>query len=380
MKMTRMRILMLNYEYPPLGGGGSNACKYILNEFSKNNIEVDLVTSSPSNIFETENIGNTISIYKLPINKKDIHYWTQREIISYSWKAKKFIDKLMTEKEYDVCHAFFGIPCGAIAYLFRQKIPYVVSLRGSDVPGFNKRFGLQYVFLKPIIKHVWKQAGAVVANSEGLKELALKTSPDQEISVIYNGIDISEFRPDLNEVNINGEMRIVCVSRLIERKGIRFLIEAIGKLKDRDIKLILVGEGNQEDELKKLVVDSRIPDRVEFKGYMDHDSIADLYRTSDVFVLPSLNEGMSNALLEAMASGLPVIVTDTGGTSELIDGNGVVVPMCDSDAIAEAIREFMDNPDTHKMGMRSREIAEQMGWGAIGDAYLRVYDEVLSGR
>ena len=380
MKMTRMRILMLNYEYPPLGGGGSNACKYILNEFSKNNIEVDLVTSSPSNIFETENIGNTISIYKLPINKKDIHYWTQREIISYSWKAKKFIDKLMTEKEYDVCHAFFGIPCGAIAYLFRQKIPYVVSLRGSDVPGFNKRFVLQYVFLKPNIKPVWKQAGAVVANSEGLKELALKTSPDQEISVIYNGIDISEFRPDLNEVNINGEMRIVCVSRLIERKGIRFLIEAIGKLKDRDIKLILVGEGNQEDELKKLVVDSRIPDRVEFKGYMDHDSIADLYRTSDVFVLPSLNEGMSNALLEAMASGLPVIVTDTGGTSELIDGNGVVVPMCDSDAIAEAIREFMDNPDTHKMGMRSREIAEQMGWGAIGDAYLRVYDEVLSGR
>jgi len=370
-----MRVLMLNYEYPPLGGGGSNACKYILNEFAKKNIEVDLVTSSPSNTFETEKIGNVISIYKLPINKKDIHYWTQREIISYSWKAKKFIAKLMKEKEYDVCHAFFGIPCGAIAYLFRRKMPYIVSLRGSDVPGFNNRFGLQYVFLNPIIKQVWKQAGAVVANSEGLKDLALKTSPDQEISVIYNGIDISEFKPDLNKANNNDEMRIVCVSRLIERKGIRFLIEAIEKLKDRNVKLILVGEGNQEDELKKLVVNSRIPDRVEFKGYMDHDSIADLYRTSDVFVLPSLNEGMSNALLEAMASGLPVIVTDTGGTSELIDGNGVVVPMCDSDAIAEAIREFMDNPDTHKMGMRSREIAEQMGWGAIGEAYLNVYKE-----
>ena len=65
---------MLNYEYPPLGGGGSNACKYILNEFAKNDIEVDLVTSSPSNVFETENIGNTINIYKLPVNKKDIHY------------------------------------------------------------------------------------------------------------------------------------------------------------------------------------------------------------------------------------------------------------------------------------------------------------------
>ena len=370
-----MRVLMLNYEYPPLGGGGSNACKYILKEFAKKNLEVDLVTSSPSNKFETETIGDTVCIYKLPVNKKDIHYWTQREIMSYSWKAKKFIDKLMKEKEYDVCHAFFGIPCGAIAYLFRRKMPYIVSLRGSDVPGFNDRFGLQYVFLTPIIKQVWKQAGAVVANSEGLKDLALKSSPDQEISVIYNAIDISEFRPDLNEANSNGETKVVCVSRLIERKGIRFLIEAIGKLKDRDVKLILVGEGNQEEELKKLAVDSRISDRVDFKGYMDHDSIADLYRTSDVFVLPSLNEGMSNALLEAMASGLPVIVTDTGGTSELIDGNGVVVPMSDSNAIAEAIREFMDNPDTRKMEMRSREIAEQMGWGSVGGAYLRLYEE-----
>ena len=366
---------MLNYEYPPLGGGGSNACKYILKEFAKKNLEVDLVTSSPSNTFETEKIGNTISIYKLPVNKKDIHYWTQREIISYSWKAKKFIDKLMKEKEYDVCHAFFGIPCGAIAYLFRRKMPYVVSLRGSDVPGFNNRFGLQYVFLKPIIKQVWKQAGAVVANSEGLKDLALKSSPDQEISVIYNGIDISEFRPNLNEANSNGGLRVVCVSRLIERKGIRFLIEAIGKLKNKDIKLILVGEGNQDEELKKLAVDSRISDRVEFKGYMDHDSIADLYRTSDVFVLPSLNEGMSNALLEAMASELPVIVTDTGGTSELIDGNGVVVPMSDSNAIAEAICGLIDNPDIRKMGMRSREIAEQMGWNAVSGAYIKIYEK-----
>lgn len=375
MKMTRMRILMLNYEYPPLGGGGSNACKYILNEFAKNNIEVDLVTSSPSNTFETENIGNTINIYKLPINKKDIHYWTQREIISYSWKAKKLIDKLMKEKEYDVCHAFFGIPCGAIAYLFRLKIPYVVSLRGSDVPGFNKRFGLQYVFLTPIIKQVWKQAGAVVANSEGLKELALKSSPDQEISVIYNGIDISEFSPDLNEDNNNGEMRVVCVSRLIERKGIRFLIEAIEKLKDRDVKLILVGEGNQEEELKKLAVDSRISDWVEFKGYMDHDSIADLYRTSDVFVLPSLNEGMSNALLEAMASGLPVIVTDTGGTAELVGGNGFIIEKGSADSIVNALENFMGDRDSMlQMGKRSREIVLGLSWANVALRYYEIYE------
>ena len=367
---------MLNYEYPPLGGGGSNACKYILNEFAKKDLVVDLVTSSPSSTFETEKIGDAVTIYKLPINKKNIHYWTQREIITYSLRANKFIKNLMDGSNYDMCHAFFGIPCGAIAYRFRNKMPYIVSLRGSDVPGFNKRFGLQYVFLTPIIKKVWRNAGAVVANSEGLKELALKSSPEQEIGVIHNGIDISEFDQSFD---VHEELKVLCVSRLIERKGIRFLIEAIGLLKDHKIKLVLVGEGNQEEELKKMAIALDVADKVEFNGYVDHNDISDIYKSSDVFVLPSLNEGMSNALLEAVASGLPVLVTDTGGTSELIDGNGMIVPMGDSNAIAEGIREFIHNPETRReMGVKSRKIAERMGWAEVADRYLQTYGKMLS--
>lgn len=367
---------MLNYEYPPLGGGGSNACKYILEDFAHRNLDVDLVTSSPSNIFETAMIGNSVTIYKLPINKKDIHYWTQREIIAYSWKARKFIQKLMEENEYDICHAFFSVPCGVIAYLFRDKIPYIVSLRGSDVPGFNDRFGFQYVFLKPIIIKVWRDAKAVVSNSQGLKELALKTLTSQEISVIYNGIDVSEFDPNFDKRD-NNEIKIVCVARLIKRKGIKYLIEAIGELKDNYIKLIVVGEGNQEEELKKLAVELKISDSVDFKGYVNHNRIVDIYKNCDIFVLPSLNEGMSNALLESMGTGLPVIVTDTGGTHELIDGNGIIVPMGDSNAIAEAIRRLMNDQDTRmRMGIRSREIAERMVWSAVSEAYLKLYEEL----
>ncbi|MCZ7403143.1 MAG: glycosyltransferase family 4 protein [Candidatus Methanoperedens sp.] len=372
---------MLNYEYPPLGGGGSNASKYILNEFAEKNLEVDLVTSSPSNTFETEIIGDTVNIFKLPIGKKEIHYWTQREILAYSLKANTFIKSLIKEDEYDVCHAFFGIPCGAIAYLFRKKMPYIVSLRGSDVPGFNNRFSLQYVFLKPIIKKVWSEAGAVIANSKGLKELALKTSPNQEISVIYNGIDTSEFKPDFNKTDNSHHLRIVCVSRLIKRKGIKYLIEAIGKLKDKSIKLNLVGEGNQEEELKKLSKNLGISNMIEFKGYIGHEKITEIYKNCDIFILPSMNEGMSNALLEAMASGLPIIVTATGGTSELLERNGVVVPIGDSSAIAQAISELMDNPEKRRrMGIKSREIAERMEWKAVGDAYFRLYRNAINDR
>ena len=143
-------------------------------------------------------------------------------------------------------------------------------------------------------------------------------------------------------------LKVLCVSRLIERKGIRFLIEAIGRLKNERVELTLIGDGNCEEELKKLANDLGVSDRVMFKGYVNHDSIGEIYRNSDLFVLPSQNEGMSNALLEAMASGLPVIVTDTGGTSELLDGNGVVVPVRDSDAIAQGVRGLMGDREARR--------------------------------
>jgi len=401
-----MRILMLNYEYPPIGGGGSYACKSILQVFANKNLNVDLVTSSPSDYFETETINESVNIYKLPVNKKDIHYWTQQEILTYSWKAKQFIEKLLLEKTYDICHTFFGIPCGAVAYLFKENLPYVVSLRGSDVPGFNDRFSFQYVLLKPLINKIWSESSAVVANSEGLKELALESSPSQDISVITNGINISDFKPDTNFINnyinnnlnnsinnINNDLNnninnhtynkskklnIVCISRLIERKGINFLLEAIKKLKKKNIKLILVGEGKQENELQELAKDLEITDMVEFKGYVDHDDIADIYQESDLFVLPSFNEGMSNALLEAMASGLPVISTDTGGTSELIDGNGILIQKGNSNEIAQAISKVMDDPETlMQMGFKSREIAETMSWEAVAEEYCRLFMEIV---
>lgn len=367
---------MLNYEFPPLGGGGSNACYYLLNEFSKLNLKVDLVTSSAKGMAEIESIGKNITIYKVPIHKKDIHYWTQKEILDYSWKANGKIKELMRTYRYDVIHAFFTVPCGALAYLYKKNVPFIVSLRGSDVPGFNKRFGLQYVFLKPMIKEIWKKADVVVANSNGLKELALETYPDLNIGIIPNGIDTNDFEPELSKDR--DEIRVLCVSRLIERKGIRYLIEAISKLDSEKVKLTLVGEGNQEAELKQLVRELELDDSVIFKGYVSHEKISEIYKKSDIFALPSLNEGMSNALLEALAAGLPVIVTDTGGTSELIDENGFIVEKSNSDDIVEALKLMIEQPNLlKKMGERSREIAQNLSWNNVSFKYKELYEELI---
>jgi L-malate glycosyltransferase len=371
-----MRILMLNYEYPPLGGGAANACKYILNELAKMSIEVDLVTSSPHK-FEIEGIGDNIHIYKLPVRKKSIHYWTLREIISYSWKAKKQVDKLIAENHYNLCHAFFGIPCGAIAYLYKKKIPYIVSLRGSDVPGFNKRFSLFYIFLKPIIRKIWRKSRAIIANSEGLKLLAQKTDHDCKIGVIYNGIDTQQFRP-VRPDNHTDKLRILCVSRLIKRKGIEYLLKSIPLVKEKagkNFEVWIVGEGNLEEELKDLSSDLGLSDLVVFKGYVAHENLPEIYASSDLFVLPSFNEGMSNTILEAMASGLPIITTDTGGKRELINSNGVIIKEGNKQDIAEAIINLAGNPDKRKMmGQESKLMADSLSWEKVCEAYLKLYE------
>jgi len=373
-----MNILMLNYEYPPLGGGASNATYYLLKEFSQidDNITIDLIISSATNDFEEEKINDSIHLYKLPVGKKSLHYWTQREIISYSRQAYKYIKKQKKRERYDLIHAFFGIPCGAIAYRFRKEIPYIVSLRGSDVPGFNERFSFQYIFLKPIIRRVWRNAVSVIANSQGLKELALETDRDAKIDVIYNGVNVEDFSQKDNREN--GDIIILTVARLIKRKGIDDLIRAVPAIvkEHQNIKVRIIGEGNMKNELKALAQKLKVSKYIDFRGYVPHAEISNYYLSSDIFVLPSKNEGMSNTVLEAMASGLPIITTDTGGTQELIDGNGVIIPSEEPDAISKAVLNLITDGELRRdMGIKSRTIAENMSWENVAEAYYTLYKE-----
>jgi glycosyltransferase involved in cell wall biosynthesis len=347
------RILMLNYEFPPLGGGAANACYYLLKELSKKNVKIDLVTAGNGSI---EKFSSNITIYKLKVKKKSLHYWKFTELLNWSFKANKKVKELIRLNKYNICHSWFGWPTGVIAYF--SGLPYIIALRGSDVPGYNVRLKLLDKFVFSFIsKVVWKKARKVVANSVGLKELALKTYK-RDIGVIYNGVDVDEFKPGSK----SRRLTLISTGRLIERKGYQYLIPALPK----GVKLQLIGEGNMK--LNKMSKD------VEFLGKVKHSSVRKYLSKASVFVLPSLNEGMSNSVLEAMACGLPLIVTDVGGSAELVDGNGFVVPKGSSIELRKAIEKFIKDPKLiEKMGKRSRAIAEQMSWKNVVDEYMKVY-------
>lgn len=362
-----MHILMLNYEFPPIGGGAANANSYLLREYAeRGDVTVDLVTASPDE-YRVESLGDGITIYRLDVSKDEIHYWTQREILSYSWRAYRKCRELAADRGYDLVHAWFGVPSGVIAWLLGES--YIVALRGSDVPGYNDRFAVQYAALKPLIRRVWRAAEAVVANSRGLRDLALETR-QMQIGIIPNGVDVDEFEPEYPD---RDRLRVLCVSRLVERKGVRHLVEATSR---SEFDLTIVGEGKRLSDLRALTRQLGSEDRVTFEGYVPHDEISEYYEDADVFVLPSFNEGMSNTVLEAMAAGLPVVTTDTGGTAELLDGNGYVVPAGDPEAIAEVLSIYATDPDRQrKHGLRSRAIAETMDWTRVADQYQELYSQ-----
>jgi len=164
-----MKILMLNYEFPPIGGGAANAHRCLLQQYAgSSDLKVDVLTSAPRPGFFKETFADNITIYKVGLHKKELHFWRKTEVIEWLFKAKFHYRKLLRENDYDLAHAFFGFPTGWLCYRTANKLPYIISLRGSDVPGEHARLKLDYKILGPVFGAIWRQADVLVACSQGL--------------------------------------------------------------------------------------------------------------------------------------------------------------------------------------------------------------------
>ena len=191
-----MRILMLNYEFPPIGGGAGKAHLCLLKEFAGNSeLSIGVLTSAPKAGYSVEKFAENITIYKVWIHKKNLHFWRKIEVAQWLFKAWFHYRRLLREKSYDVAHAFFGFPTGWLCLGGAAKLPYIISLRGSDVPGYNVRLGMDYKLLSPVFRRIWKNASVLVANSMGLRKLAAEFMPDLDIGVICNGVYTDRFYP-----------------------------------------------------------------------------------------------------------------------------------------------------------------------------------------
>lgn len=401
-----MKILMLNYEFPPIGGGGGQAHRALLQRYAdRSDLEVDVLTSAPSPGVYMEQPAGNVLITRIGIRKRDLHFWRRSEVAEWLLKAGACYRGLVKTGSYDLVHAFFGFPTGWLCYRTRRRLPYVLSLRGSDVPGANARLHLDYRILGPLVfKPIWRKASALVACSEGLKSRALKFLPSADIEVIPNGVDLEQFHPvqgaavspragapaaessqaalPISRFKLEASaLRLLTVGRLSATKRLPLLIEAVALLCNQGCKvhLTIAGGGLLEAQLRQLLSGRDLRQAVTLMGRCRGEDMARLYRQHDVYVSASMQEGMSNAMLEAMASGLPVVTTRCEGVDELISDNGLVVEEPTPAALAERVRRLIDKPETRKtMSLAARQKAEKFGWDAVARRYVDLYATILS--
>jgi glycosyltransferase involved in cell wall biosynthesis len=446
-----MRVLIINYEFPPIGAGGGKASQKIASCLVEMGHTVRVITSRPTQLYDFFGkisllLGFAFWVYLIYLK---LRYGNEEDISEHgfsilgtlllltgfilrhtglTWeltnpirglKPVEFIDGVEVQRipvlrqrqEYcstyemgtfllsglwysfiqarefkpDVVHVFFGIPDGPIGWMLKRVygLPYLISLRGADVPSDEvKRFAKQYKILRPFVRWLWRDADALVAVSNGLREYAFETTPDVPINVISNAIELSVFTPP-RQRNHDGPVRLLFVGRFNAFKNVETLLEAVGHLKNMGVnnfELQLIGDGERRSSLERLAVEKELTRQVHFLGWVDREAIVDRYRQADLFVTATTWEGMPNTVLEGMACGLPVVATRASGLEELVrEGvNGYLVDINDPAALAERLADLIDNPyERRRMGKESRKIAEQeFAWEYITEQYVEIYERI----
>ncbi len=377
-----MNILIVNYEFPPLGGGAGNATYHIAKEMAHRGHKVLVVSSHFKGLAKEEWIDG-IQIKRIPTLRKRKESVTILELLSFALSSIWYMPKIARNFNPEVSFAFFGLPCGISTLVIKALygIPYIVSLRGADVPGFIERQVHFYHFLaRPLIHYIWKKAKYLITNSQGLKDLALKSAGDIKIEVIANGVDADLYQP-CKPID-NGTKKILFVGRLSKQKGVHYLIDSIRILKEKRINsfhLEIIGDGPDKVKLEEKVANGQLEEQISLSGWVDKKAIYKKYQEASIFAFPSLSEGMPNVVLEAMASGLPILATRIAGNEELVrDGeNGYLVGVKDSQALADRLIELLHETDRLiEMGKMSRKIAyEEYSWSHVVDLYIDLIDK-----
>ena len=367
---------MLNNEFPPLGGGTASINHQLLKNLDE--LDVDLVTSALGKKNEESDFSDKIKIYKVPVNNQNIHHSSNVELIKYFTLALLKAFKLNREKNYSLVMAWCGVPAGAMALILKKVkgIPFVVRVSGPDIPGFEERYNNIYPLLKPLLKLIWSNAEAVIVKCKHEEKLISKTKKLDNIIVIPNAVDTKKFKP-VKRNSSSKEFNLLCIARLVKRKGQDRIIRSLLKTNE-EIILHLVGTGDELQNYKDLVSNLGLEKRVIFHGYIDREKINEHYDNANAFILVSDNEGMTAAGLEAMAAGLPLILSKDSGMNDLYNGeNGFLVDKNNDLEITEKI-DLLNNErkKTEKMGESSRNYSLKFSWGKVAEEYQSIFKKI----
>ncbi len=387
MTQIRLKVLMLSdYFYPYVGGGVEKVVFELSKRLVKMGCDV-LVITLGGNCLSYSVDG--IKVYRLAAVDLTKFFQMQLSV------PKSFRTALRKAKEFspDIVHAhniFFTTSLLAvlIKHAFHRKL--VLSAHLGDVSnlallGRWKAFAAR-AYENFFGRIVLKSSDIVIAVSNSVREhvLSLGLSPEKVV-VVPNGVDLEEFSSSSYNTKKYNASTVIFVGRLIPNKGLDYLVEAAKILaagKVTKIKFRIVGEGPYRRQLEELIAEYGLSPYFEFLGHVPR--VSDELRNGGIFVRPSLTEGMPLTVLEAMASGLPVIATRVSGTSEIIAHNetGILVEPGNVGQLAEAIKYLVESPkEASRLGRNARAFIERyymekFSWDAAASNVLSIYESL----
>ncbi len=371
---AEVKILVLCYEYPPIGGGGGRVAKSVAEALARRGHEVRVQTAALGWRSIRETLGG-VKVFRTASLRRRADTCAVHEMALFC--ATSFMPALRhaTQWRPDVMHAHFAMPTGLLARAVHALtgIPYVLTAHLGDVPGGvpEQTDGL-FRFLQPVARRIWAGAAARTAVSSFVQRLA-ERAYGHSVARILNGIDLTDGLPAPSPAH--RPPHFLFVGRFTQQKQPQIFVQALAKLAALDWQATLIGDGPLLPMIRELIARDRLWHRLPRAGWLAAPDVRRALARADVLVMPSLAEGLPLAGIEALAHGLALVVSDSPGLSDLIDDgvNGFVFPVGNVEALSHKLRWLIESPGTLlAMKRASRQKARGFDLAAMVDQYETV--------
>jgi glycosyltransferase involved in cell wall biosynthesis len=373
--------LLINYEFPPLGGGAASATRNLGAALSRRGNRVVVLTSAYKHhrgISEEDGM----TVVRVPAWRSSVHRSGIIQMTAFILSSSLQAQRVALRYNVERVLAFFSIPGGIVARWLqcRRSIPYAISLRGGDVPGTEPGLRIFYKVLTGLRRNIIRHARCVTAPSIGLKQLAERADPFT-VQVIPNGVDCEYFKPGPRSEH--SSLSLLSVGRLHRQKNVQRMLEVLLAIRDQsDLPgtARVIGDGPERKNLEKFARQHDLGEAVSFEGWLPRSDVAAAYQSATVLVQLSSYEGMSNTILEALASGLPVAASRIPENMELIEpaANGLLFgPEEEVSKIAQAIVRLYKSPDLRtQMSLQARKrVIEKYTWDRVAEMYENCFQK-----
>ncbi len=291
--------------------------------------------------------------------------------------------RLARSGEFDVIHAFWPVPHGLMGAFAKRisGVPLVSTFFGVELTWLRSDFPV----LRPVLRGIVRASDAVTAISSYTSAELRALAPDADPVLVPFGATVeTRTKKALPRPSSDTPFEILFAGRLVERKGVRYLIEALRLLSSRRaVRLRIVGDGPIRSELENYATQLGVREDIVFEGFVSNERLAHCFATCDAFVLPAVvdskgdTEGLGVVLIEALIYGKPVIASAVGGIPDIvIDGKtGILVPPADAGALGHAIETYMDNPAlaSSLVAAGHAHVGREFSWDAITERLIALY-------